>query len=41
MELDAVTDSEEKLLTDEIVEIIAAENECMVVKRVVPEAEKH
>ena len=41
LELDAVTDSEEKLLTDEIVEIIAAENECMVVKRVVPEAEKH
>ncbi len=41
LELDAVTDSEEKLLTDEIVEIIAAENECMVVKRVVPQAEKH
>lgn len=41
LELDAVTDSDEKLLTDEIVEIIAAENECMVVKRVVPEAEKH
>ncbi|MDE6585192.1 MAG: hypothetical protein K2K80_00730 [Clostridia bacterium] len=33
MELDAVTDCEEKLLTDETVEIIATENECTVVRR--------
>ncbi len=34
MELDAVTDSEEKLNVDEVVEIIATENECTVVARV-------
>lgn len=33
MELDAVTDGEEKLLTDETVEIVATENECTVVRR--------
>lgn len=33
MELDAVTDGEEKLAVDEIVEIVSTENECTVVKR--------
>lgn len=33
IELDAVTESDEKLLTDETVEIIATENECTVVRR--------
>ena len=33
MEIDALTDSAEKLAVDEIVEIIATENECAVVKR--------
>ena len=36
MELDAVTDGE-KLVTDEMVEITAVENECTVVKRCVTE----
>lgn len=34
MELDAVTDSDERLAVDEIVEIVSTENECTVVKRV-------
>lgn len=34
MELDAVTDDEQKLAVDEVVEIVSAENECTVVKRV-------
>lgn len=34
MELDAVTDGEEKLAVDEVVEIVSTENECTVVKRV-------
>ncbi len=34
MELDAVTDSESKLNVDETVEIVSAENECTVVRRV-------
>lgn len=34
MELDAVTDEEEKLAVDEVVEIVSTENECTVVKRV-------
>lgn len=34
MELDAVTDSEERLAVDEAVEIVATENECTVVKRI-------
>ncbi len=33
MELDAVTDCEEKLAVDETVEIISTENDCTVVKR--------
>lgn len=33
MELDAVTDSEEKLNVDEVVEIVASENDCTVVKK--------
>jgi hypothetical protein len=33
MELDAVTDSEDKLFVEEQVEIVATENECTVVKR--------
>jgi hypothetical protein len=33
VELDAVTDSDEKLTVDEQVEIIATENDCMVIKR--------
>jgi hypothetical protein len=33
VELDAVTDSDEKLAVDEQVEIIATENDCMVIKR--------
>ena len=33
MELDAVTDGEERLAVDETVEIIATENECTVVKK--------
>jgi hypothetical protein len=32
VELDAVTDSNEKLAVDEQVEIIATENDCMVIK---------
>ncbi len=35
LELDAVTDGD-KLITDEVVEIISTENECTVVKRVEP-----
>lgn len=38
IELDAVTDGE-KLLTDEIVEITASENECMIVKKAETAAE--
>ena len=34
MELDAVTDEEQKLVCDEVVEITSTENECTVVKRV-------
>lgn len=34
MELDAVTDDEQKLAVDEVVEIVSTENECTVVKRV-------
>lgn len=34
MELDAVTESEERLAVDETVEIVAAENECTVVSRI-------
>lgn len=34
MELDAVTDSDTKLAVDEVVEIVATENECTVVRRV-------
>lgn len=34
MEIDAVTDSEERLAVDEVVEIISTENECAVVKKV-------
>ena len=34
MELDALTDSEERLAVDEAVEIIATENECTVVRKV-------
>lgn len=37
MELDAVTDENEKLLCDESVEIISTENECTVVKRITKE----
>jgi hypothetical protein len=33
VELDAVTDGEEKIAVDEVVEIVATENECTVVKR--------
>jgi hypothetical protein len=33
VELDAVTDGDEKLTVDEQVEIIATENDCMVIKR--------
>jgi len=33
LELDAITDSTEKLTVDEAVEIVSTENECMVVKR--------
>lgn len=33
MELDAVTDGEERLAVDEVVEIVSTENECTVVKR--------
>lgn len=35
MELDAVTDSEERLAVDTVVEIVATENECTVVKKIV------
>ncbi len=34
MELDAVTEGEERLAVDETVEIVAAENECTVVSRI-------
>ena len=34
MELDAVTDCESRLAVDEVVEIVSAENECAVVRRV-------
>lgn len=34
LELDAVTDGEERIATDEVVEIVSTENECTVVKRV-------
>lgn len=34
MELDAVTDDEQKLAVDEVVEIVSTENECTVVQRV-------
>ena len=34
VELDAVTDGEDKLAVDEVVEIVAAESECAVVKRI-------
>lgn len=34
MELDAVTDENEKLLCDEAVEIVSTENECTVVKKI-------
>lgn len=34
MELDAVTESDEKLTVDSLVEIVSVENECTVVKRV-------
>jgi membrane-bound ClpP family serine protease len=34
MELDAVTDSSERLAVDELVEIVSTENECTVVERV-------
>lgn len=34
LELDAMTDGEDKLMTDETVEIIATENECALVKRI-------
>ena len=37
MELDAVTDCEERLAVDETVEIVATENECTVVKRILNE----
>lgn len=40
VELDAVTDGTEKLVCDEIVEIVATENECTVVKRVAPPSEE-
>lgn len=33
MELDAVTDSENRLAVDEVVEIVSTDNECTVVKR--------
>ena len=34
MEIDAVTDGEEKLSVDEVVEIVSTENECAVVKKI-------
>jgi membrane protein implicated in regulation of membrane protease activity len=34
MEIDAVTDGEERLQVNEVVEIVSTENECTVVKRV-------
>ena len=37
MELDAVTDSETRLAVDEAVEIVATENECTVVKKIINE----
>ncbi len=39
MELDAVTDGDNRLLCDEVVEIVATENECTVVKKVEPPAD--
>jgi hypothetical protein len=41
IEVDAVTDEKEKLLVDDVVEIVATENECAVVRKITQTGENN